>query len=316
LAFLGCGFATHLHSKTLSKFKNQVVCYYASRSSEKASFFNSKFKGAGYFNSYESAVNSPEIDIVLIATPPSTHMDLALMALQSGKHVIVEKPPFLNTEQFDKVAKLSNQLNLQLMIAENYFYKPLAVKLRQILKLKPIGDVLFINLNALKLQKINSWRENPFLSGGGALFEGGIHWINFLSNLGYKVKNIHGFQPKSISDVDKSMLVVAEFEEGIVGSLHYSWEVPSMFKGLRISRIYGREGSITFESNGLFILVSGRFKKFILPGFKDILGYKAMFNDFLKALRTGDEPKFNLTLARQDLKLLEIIYNQFKINHS
>ena len=42
-----------------------------------------------------------------------------------------------------------------------------------------------------------------------------------------------------------------------MGSLYYSREIPSLFKGLRVSKLYGRKGIITFESNGLFVLARG-----------------------------------------------------------
>src|SRR5574341_2593587 len=277
IAFLGCGWVTRLHSRTLSKFKDQVRLFYASRSKEKAFAYNQKFKGQGYFYSYEAAFQSPEIEIVLIATPPALHLELTLQALQAGKHVIVEKPPFLCSSDFDKVAQAANKAGKQVLIAENYFYKPLAVELREIIKKNWIGEILFIQVNALKWQKSVGWRNDEILAGGGALFEGGIHWINFMANLGFEIEEIKGFRPGSPTVPERSYLVGIKYKEGQVGALAYSWEVPSLFKGLRISRIYGRECSITFESNGLFILVKGRVKRFIIPEPSDISGYKAMF---------------------------------------
>ncbi len=307
LAFLGCGWVTKLHSKTLAGFKNQIQLYYASRNREKARQFCQKFKGQGYFDSYEAAIQSSEIEIVSIATPPALHLELTLQALQAGKHVIVEKPPFLSSSDFDKVTQAANKAGKQFLIAENYFYKPLAIKLREIIKKNWIGEILFIQVNALKLQKSAGWRNDVTLAGGGALFEGGIHWINFMANLGFTVKQIKGFRPESHSEIERSHLVSIKYKEGPVGVLAYSWEVPSLFKGLRISKIYGKEGSITFESNGLFILVRGRVKRFIMPELSDISGYKAMFKDFLQAIRNNSQPLFRLELAKRDLQYLEAI---------
>ena len=90
LVFLGCGHATRLHSKTLTGFQDKVNCYYASRDVEKAKGYNRKFRGHGYFDSYEAAINNDNIDVVLIATPPVQHLEQTLAALQAGKHVIVE----------------------------------------------------------------------------------------------------------------------------------------------------------------------------------------------------------------------------------
>ena len=64
------------------------------------------------------------------------------------------------------------------------------------------------------------------------------------------ITQIKGFLPKQKNVLEKSMQVVANTEEGAVINLLYSWEVDTIAKGLRVSRIYGREGSITFETNG------------------------------------------------------------------
>ena len=83
--------------------------------------------------------------------------------------------------------------------------------------------------------------------------------------------------------------------------------MPSFFKGLRISRIYGRQGSVTFESNGLFIIVKGKVKRLFFPGWSDISGYQSMFRDFFKALRNNSQPRFTLDSAKKDLEYLEAI---------
>lgn len=308
LAFLGCGFATRLHSKTLSGFRNEVRCLYASRDAAKAAEYNHKFGGSGTFDSYEAASQSNEIDVVLVATPPAQHLDQTLMALQAGKHVIVEKPPFLRASDFAVVRKAAKAAGKRVFIAENYFYKPLAIKLRELIKSEVIGEPLFIHVNALKEQRIRDWRGDLSLSGGGALFEGGIHWINFIANLGWEIRAARGLRPGPKTEFEKSILVNVEYEDGPVGSLYYSWETPSLFKGLRLSKIYGRAGSITFESNGVFVFVRGNRGRFIFPGFGDIAGYKAMFADFIKSIRENVEPQFNLDLAERDLKLIEDIY--------
>jgi predicted dehydrogenase len=176
------------------------------------------------------------------------------------------------------------------------------------LKKNEIGEILFVHVNALKRQRAMDWRTNPELSGFGALFEGGIHWMSFMANFGLTIKNVHGFQPSKKEEIEKNMMVAFDFEEGAVGALYYSWEISSIFKGLRISRIFGREGSITFESNGIFVFVKGKRKRFIFPGIKDIAGYRGMFVDFFQALRSGNKPRYNLKLARKDIEHIESAY--------
>jgi len=308
LAFLGCGFATQLHSKTLANFKREVRCYYASRHREKAVIFNNQYKGSGYFDSYDAAINHPAAEIVFVATPPVSHLELTLQALRAGKNVIVEKPPFLRSADFEVIRQAQKETGRRVFVAENYFYKPLAFELRELIQKDSIGEILFVHVNALKLQTTANWRDDTALSGGGALFEGGIHWINFAANLGLPVKTMRGWRPGQRDSIDRSMLVAIEYETGAVGTLSYSWETPVLLKGLHLSQIYGRQGVITFESNGLFILVNGIKKKLVFPGLGDLAGYKEMFRDFFRALRTGQEPQMNLGMAQKDLQLIEAIY--------
>ena len=144
------------------------------------------------------------------------------------------------------------------------------------------------------------------------MYEGGIHWINFLNGLGLDVQSVHGFVASRGDALERSMLVGVTYDGGAVGSLSYSWEVPSMLNGLGLSKISGSQGTITFESNGVFVFVNGRNKRLMFPGFSDIAGYKAMFADFIEALRAGREPSMNLQRARRDLEIVEQAYRTAK----
>lgn len=309
LAFLGCGNITAKHSKRLKKFSD-VQCFYASRSEGKAKEFAQKLNGHGHFGSYQAAIASPDVDVIFIATPPADHLDLALAAVRAGKHVILEKPPFFKSTDFDLVDAERQKTGVQVMVAENYFYKPLLRKLRDTLAADLIGDLKFLFFNATKTQKTDDWRDDKSLTGGGALFEGGIHWVNFMANLGLDVQAVTGFLPKikKANALERSMQMVVKYKDGPIGTLLYSWEVNTLLKGLRLCRIYGSAGSITFEANGLFIFVRGKKWRLIFPGFSDIIGAEAMFRDFFAALRNGQEPAFHFALAKRDVAMIEEAY--------
>lgn len=243
---------------------------------------------------------------MLVATPPSLHAELALAALSAGKHVVVEKPPFLGSDEFAATEDAARTAGRRLLVAENYHYKPLARTLRRLLADQVIGEVLFVNVNALKRQPAAGWRAEPGMAGGGALFEGGIHWVNFMAHLGLEVRDARGFASGS-ERVERGVVAVFQYQGGAVGTLFHSWEVPSPLGGLRGSRIYGREGTIAFESNGLAVAVWGRRKRLIFPGVRDLVGRRAMWRDFVRTLSEGSEPEYGLALARRDLELVERI---------
>jgi predicted dehydrogenase len=287
-----------------------VSCAYASRDPKRAARFARQLGGRA-FGSYAEALHSPEVDAVLVATPPASHLGLALRALECGKDVVLEKPPTLTSSQLDDLGRAARLVGRRVMVAENYYYKPLARALRDLIGEGAVGDLLFVHVNALKAQPATGWRSDPALAGGGALFEGGIHWVDLLANLGPRIERVEGFLPgvNGTPAVDRSVFAVFRYATGAIGTLSYSWETGSPLRGLRLSRVYGREGSIAFESNGLFLAAWGpRTRRIAFPGLADISGRRAMWSDFVAALQANVEPRYDLRHAIRDLELVEAVY--------
>lgn len=308
LAFLGCGGVTASHSKTLGPARDRVRMFYASRDAARAEAFNRRFGGAGAFGSYAAALASEAVDVVLVATPPDSHLELIVAALRAGKHVIVEKPPVPRSADLLAVEREAAAARRQVLVAENYFYKPLAESLRRIIASGDLGEIRFLDVKALKTQRTGDWRDEPARALGGALYEGGIHWIDFMANLGLTPGRIEAFRPGRPGGLERSLLLAIHYDEGAVGTLAFSWEIPSPGRGLRLSRIYGSAGSVLFESNGLFLAQFGRRRRLAVPGVRDLSGSRAMFDDFLSALAQGRAPRFTLAAARRDLELIERAY--------
>jgi predicted dehydrogenase len=164
-----------------------------------------------------------------------------------------------------------------------------------------------------RLKTADDWRNDETLAGGDAFFEEGIHWLHLAGSLGPRITSIQGFRPApSRQGPDrraKSMLVAFRYDNDAVGALYYSREIPSLLRGLRLSKLYGREAIITFESNGLFVLVRGRgWPRLLLPGVRDLRGYQAMYRDFADAIRDGRAPEMSLERAIDDQRLMDQVY--------
>ena len=319
LAFLGCGFITRVHSRHLKALRRDIICSYASRDKAKADEFCRQWNGETTYASYEAAIEDPRVDAVLVAVPPRVHLDLTLRALAAGKHVLVEKPAFPCLADYEAAISARDRARRVVVVGENDHYKPQAVKLRKLLADGAIGDVVFgyFTTIAKRLKTADDWRNDETMAGGDAFFEEGIHWLHLAGSLGPRITTIEGFRPSVLPNGPdrraKSMLVSFHYDNGGVGSLYYSREIPSLFKGMRLSAIYGREGVITFESNGLFILARGKgLPRFILPGFYDFRGYRRMYRDFLRAIREGSAPEMTLERAMDDQRLMEQVYRSLK----
>ena len=315
IAFLGCGFIAGVHSQHLQRNHIGIVRSYASRDLAKAQRFCRRYGGHLSYGDYTSAIQDPAVDAVVIAVPPRFHLGLTLQALDAGKHVLVEKPAYLTLSDYEQVRHVSNQARRVVLVGENDHYKPLAICLRRILREDTIGQMIFAQFTTLakRLKLRTDWRNSALLAGGDAFFEEGIHWLHLANSLGPKITSAHGYRPnlpnQGSDSRAKSMMVAFRYNNAAVGSLHYSREVPSLFRGLRLSKIYGRKGIVTFESNGAFVLVRGQgLPRLLFPGFRDIRGYQAMYRDFITAIRQQRAPEMSLEIAIADQVLLEQIY--------
>ena len=312
VAFLGCGYITAVHSRHLRSLNNEIVRSYASRDREKADDYCRRYSGAGSYSDYAAAIDDPKVDAVVVGVPPQFHLDLTLQALGAGKHVLVEKPAFPKMEDYRKVIEARDNANRVVLVGENDHYKPLAVTLRNLLAASGIGEMVFAQFVTIakKSKAADDWRNDEAMAGGDAFFEEGVHWLHLAGSLGPRITAIHGYRP-SISREDpdrraKSMLVAFRYDNDAVGALYYSREIPSLLYGLRLSKLFGRKGVITFESNGGFVIARGNgFPRLIFPGFLDIRGYRAMYRDFLASIREGRSPEMSLERAVEDQRLME-----------
>ena len=201
------------------------------------------------------------------------------------------------------------------LVGENDHYKPLAVTLRRLLAEGTIGELVMASFVTVadKPKTADDWRNDEALAGGDAFFEEGIHWLHLARSLGPQITRISGHRPGPAADVDRladrrsrSMLVAFDYDNGAVGSLFYSREVPSLLRGLRVSKLYGREGVITFESNGAAVVVRGKgLPRVVLPGYRDLRGYQAMYRDLVRSVRAGRQPEMSLERALVDHRLME-----------
>jgi len=304
LLFLGCGAATAMHSRTLRRIGN-VELFYSSRDPKRADSYRQRFGGRNAYDSYESGLEDGRVDVAFVATPTATHRDLVLRALEAGRHVIVEKPAFMRAADVDVVRERATRARRRVLVAENYAYKPITRLIRRLVEAGDLGDVRFVLLNATRYQPPDGWRADPTLSGGGALFEAGIHWISFASSLGLHVERASAYRVGNSEGPDQSSVVVFHYSNGAVGVLAHSWEIRAPFGGLRLSKVQGLRGAITFESNGVAAFATGRRWSVHLTGLRDLLGYRAMLTDMLGALRTGEPTHFTLEAAQRDLSLAE-----------
>ncbi len=316
ICFFGCGHIAKRHSKLIRKMYPEIRLGFASLHEKKAKEYATLFNGIA-FKSYEEAAQS-DCNIAFITTPHAYHKDLAILAAKNKKHVIVEKPATRTLKEFDAIVNAINKHNVRFTVAENYYFKPFLKIIHTHIVNGSIGKPLYIRLTKHNHDTITGWRTDATLMGGGALLEGGCHWVNQLVSLS-------GATPVAVqavkADIDyttnvpfeDTIHVTVKFDNGTFGTLFHSWYVPNTFKGIAVSKFYGTEGTITFESNGLFTIVKGnRFS--VNFSFKDFLGFGAMHRSFIENYRTQKPWEPNYLRIRKELALIEAAYRSLNTN--
>ncbi|GHD42136.1 gfo/Idh/MocA family oxidoreductase [Mycetocola manganoxydans] len=153
-----------------------------SRRAETAAAFAEKFGVPNVHSSYEDLVADPEVDAIYIATPHPFHAAQALLALEAGKHVLVEKPFTLNAREAEAVTARARELGLVVLEAMWTRFLPHMARIREILAEGTLGELRSIVADHTQhLPSDPSHRLNALELGGGALLDLGIYPISFAS---------------------------------------------------------------------------------------------------------------------------------------
>jgi predicted dehydrogenase len=113
-------------------------------------------EAAAYYPSMEKAATSLDdvldrVDAVVVATPPGSHHDVAVQALQAGKHVLVEKPMAVSVADAEAMVAAAHANEVQLTVGHTFEYNPAVRQLRDIIRSGQLGRVLYVDSARLSL---------------------------------------------------------------------------------------------------------------------------------------------------------------------
>jgi predicted dehydrogenase len=152
-----------------------------SRSQESADAFAARFDIARAHPSYEALVADPDVDIVYVSTPHPMHHDNARLALEAGKHVLVEKALTLNRAQAEDLQRLAAERGLLVMEAMWTRYLPHMIRIREIIAEGTLGEIRAVSADHTQLISSDpAHRLNDLALGGGALLDLGIYPVSFV----------------------------------------------------------------------------------------------------------------------------------------
>ncbi len=184
---------------------------------------------ATVFGSVEALVASEAVDAVIICTPPHTHADIAIAALEAGKHVIVEKPMANSLEAGRRMIAAARKHGRLLTVGFNHRYFPAIKDLSDAVTSGAIGTLTHVKGYAghAGLAEFKApWMYDKQIMGGGALMDNGIHMIDLVQHVMGPVSSVFGRvldRTWQIDRVEDNGYAILTGADGVVGTLGASW---------------------------------------------------------------------------------------------
>ena len=129
--------------RNFSENAGSQVTMVSDLSTERLGKVSSRYPSVRVTTNHRELLQDPAVDLVAIVTPVSTHYDLALQALQAGKHVLVEKPFTATTEQGLRLIEEAERRHLVLAVDHTFVYTGAVRKIRELIASKTVGDVYY-----------------------------------------------------------------------------------------------------------------------------------------------------------------------------
>ena len=283
-----------------------------------------KYPSINTTNSIDQIFENSEIDAVVIATPVSTHYDLASKALESNKHILVEKPLTDNVEQAQLLGKKANDKNKILMIDHTYLYTPAIQKIKELIDSDSLGEIQYIDSTRINLGLFQTdvnvmWdlavhdiaiccyllKEKPISvqAIGISHTENGLENMAYIT-LHYKNKKIIHFNCSWISPVKIRYMLIGGNKKMIVFNDLETTEKIKIYDSSYENKINPK--------NREQILTDYRIGDIFIPKIEQIEGLRNMAKDFINSIQNNKEPISNFNLGLEIVKILESAQKSIK----
>jgi predicted dehydrogenase len=190
-----------------------------SRSQESADAFAARFDIPRAHPSYEALVSDPDVDIIYVSTPHPMHHENARLALEHGKHVLVEKAFTLNRAEAEDLQTLAAERGLLAMEAMWTRYLPHMVRIRELIADGVLGEIRAVTADHTQLLPADpAHRLNALELGGGALLDLGIYPISFIWDILGAPTDIRAVGRLIDTGADSEVATVMTHEGGAVST--------------------------------------------------------------------------------------------------
>jgi predicted dehydrogenase len=270
---------------------------------------------------WRAAVGRSDVDIVAVATTNEALAEIARVAVEAGKHVIVEKPAARSVTEIDPLIDAARRAGRLVRVGFNHRYHPALRKARELFDAGALGDLMFVRGrygHGGRIGYDKEWRADPARSGGGELIDQGVHLIDLSRWFLGDFTTIDGFAHTYFwqMPVDDNAFLLLRTPRDQTAFLHVSC---TEWKNVFSFEVYGRRAKLHVEglggSYGVERLAFYKMLPEMGPPETTIWEYPRSdeswaleFTEFLEDIRLGREPSAGLTDARAALSVVDEIH--------
>ncbi|MCX6050663.1 MAG: Gfo/Idh/MocA family oxidoreductase [Chloroflexi bacterium] len=277
------------------------------------------FPAATVVSDYQSLLELPEVEAVLVLTPIALNTPVALAALHAGKDVIMEKPIARSVAEGQTLVETARRLQRRLFVTEQLAYRHAEEQLAELIANGEIGELILWNRvqhfdadpaqGALRYDNTD-WRKKADFPLG-TLFDGGIHLIASLSKLFGTPETVFatGRQLRPDYGAYDHVAMLFQYANRSVGQLSYASCLPAVENHFHI---HGTAGALVVEPDRLLIEKPNRPPQIIsLPAEN---ARAQMWQALAQAWQAGHDPYYTPERALQDVAILETVDRAIKTN--
>jgi len=253
-AIVGCGRIAQRHAEHISK-KAQLtaVCDIVP---EKADVLAELYNAKAYYSLTDLLSALDTFDVLAVCSPNGLHAEQSIDALQSGVHVVCEKPMALSVYDCGRMIQAAEKNNCRLFAIKQNRYNPPVAAVKQLIEEGKLGKINSIQLscfwNRNEAYYANSWKGTKMMDGG-TLFTQFSHFIDLLYwMLGdvVEVKSMTGnYEHSNVIEFEDTGVVILRFANGAIGTVNYT--VNSYNKNM--------EGSLTIFAEKGTVKIGGQY---------------------------------------------------------
>ena len=299
IGVIGVGSWGKNHARVFSELEQANLVAIADRDNEKAKNFAKKF-GAHHYSEVDELLRQEEVDAVTICTPTVTHADLALQAIEAGKHLLVEKPIANTVRQTRKIVDATEKNELQLMVGFIERFNPGVQQAKSEIEAGKIGTLV-----SATARRVSQWPER--IGDIGVVKDTAIHDIDIMRYIFDQdpiavYAQIGNLRHKKFEDYAQIMLT---FENGKTAFIEANWLTPYKIRNLLVT---GSEAiiSLSYITQEITMEIAGQSLTH-KHEWKEPL--KLELQHFANCVITDEEP---LVTGNDGLKALQIAEGAIK----